>query len=215
MRALFAAVIAVFGVALAAAQSDYRQADAQLNRTYQQLIRVLPPPRREQLRRAERAWVEFAARNRAALESAAAQVGPDKAKTAQFEEGELQDRERQLSIILNPDTGDEDAASKLREIDEQLNVVYQRCLGTVSADSQLKLREAQRAWITFQEENRVFGPAVAFEIIARRVEQLNDFYIRGSYDRAVAATFSPPSATASETAQKADRTVPDPFERAR
>jgi len=204
--------LAVASIRVSCAQSSNR-ADAFLNQNYQQLMRALPPPRREQLRKAERAWLEFAARNREALRVAAPRIGVPAERYREFEEDDLNDRVRQLSSMLRPDPAEEaESAGKMRQMDEQLNVVYQRCLGVVAPDDALKLRAAQRAWITFRDENRGFGSAVLLQITAYRITQLNNFYIKaGQYN----VFPTPPPEPPPPSADKADPTVPDPFERAR
>jgi len=213
-RAALLGFLAIVSIrAFSAQSSSYQQADAFLNQSYQQLMRALPPPRREQLRKAERAWLEFAARNREALRVAAPRIGVATERYQDFEEAELENRAQQLSRILRPDPAEEaESTAKMRQTDEQLNVVYQRCLGAVPPDDALKLRAAQRAWVAFRDENRGFGSTVVFQITANRITQLNNFYIKaGQY-----SVFpTPPEPPPPPPADKADPMVPDPFERAR
>ena len=211
-RAAFFGFLAIVSIRVSTAQSS-RQADAFLNQNYQQLMRALPPPRREQLRKAEHAWLEFAARNREALHVAGPRIGVSAERYQEFEEAELDNRAEQLSRMLRPDPAEEaESTAKMRQTEEQLNVVYQRCLGVVAPDDALKLRAAQRAWIAFRDENRGFGTAVILQITADRITQLNNFYIKAGQDSVFP---TPPPQPPSPPADKADPTVPDPFERAR
>jgi uncharacterized protein YecT (DUF1311 family) len=190
-----------------AALSQTQQADAELNRTYQQVMKTLSPPAKEQLRKAERAWLDFVVRNRAAFQATASRLGFSASQCEGFEAGEFFDRDRELSAMSSSDqSANEEASPHLARTDEELNVVYQRCLTSVSGADAERLRDAQRAWIAFRDANRSFGAHVLLIITSKRIEQLNDFYI------GTPPTAQPPSEPKLE---KPDPSVPDPFERAR
>jgi uncharacterized protein YecT (DUF1311 family) len=194
--------------------SRKQQTDAQLNGTYQQLMKTLPSAAREQLRKAERAWLEFAVRNQAALQAAAPRVGVSASRYEDFDEAELMNRAYQLSTIsMGAQSGEEQSSSGLARTDAELNVVYQRSLGTVSGDDAQKLRDAQKAWIAFRDQNRVFGRYLVFLITSDRITQLNNFYIKAGEESSLPAM--PQPAPIAEAKAKADSTTPDPFERAR
>ena len=109
--------------------SQSQQADAQLNRTYQQLMKTLSPAAKEQLRKAERAWLDFAVRNKAAFQAAAPRLGLSASQCDDFEVGELFSRGNELSAISQPNqSANEEAAAHLPRTDEELNTVYKRCL---------------------------------------------------------------------------------------
>ena len=98
-----------------------------------------------------------------------------------------------------------DVAGRLRSADEELNVVYRRCIETLTPAEVSKLREAQRAWVAFRDASQPLGMEACRQITAHRTTQLNDFYIRGGTSAVQAATIP----------EKPDPTVPDPFERAK
>jgi uncharacterized protein YecT (DUF1311 family) len=192
--------------------SRKQQTDAQLNGTYQQLMKTLPTAAREQLRKAERAWLEFVVRNRAALLAAAPRIGVSASRYEDFDEAEFMNRADQLGAIsTRAQTGEEQSSSRLARTDEELNVVYQRSLGTVTAEGAQKLRNAQKAWIAFRDQNRAFGPYLVLLITSDRITQLNNFYIEAGEVSSLPKMPQP----APIAAEKADSSVPDPFERAR
>jgi uncharacterized protein YecT (DUF1311 family) len=186
------------------APSQMQLADAQLNRNYQQVMQTLSPSAKEQLRKGEHAWLDFIARNKAAFQAAAPRLGLSAARCEEIETDEFFNRAHQLSGIFRPDRSEnEKASSRLARVDEELNVVYQRCLGAVTGSDAQKLRDAQKAWVVFRDANNGFGPYLFLVITGNRIEQLNNFYIK---------TAREPSRIVQE---KADPSVPDPFERAR
>jgi uncharacterized protein YecT (DUF1311 family) len=192
--------------------SQSQQADAQLNRTYQQLMKTLSPIAKEQLRKAERAWLEFVARNKAAFQAAAPRLGLSASQCEGFETAELFNRDNELSAISRPgQSANEEAAPGLARTDEELNVVYKRGLGAVAGADAQKLRDAQKAWIVFRDANSGFGAHLLLVITHNRIEQLNDFYIKTAQEPLQTAARQPPQAVR----EKADPSVPDPFERAR
>ena len=118
----------------------------------------------------------------------------------------------QLAMISGTGRRGDEGELTLERTEEELNVVYQRCLVNLSKSEATKLREAQRAWIVFRDANRMFGQAMIKEITADRVTQLNNFYVSWAKpDDLTQPVVDQPE----PTPQKADRTVPDPFERAR
>lgn len=192
--------------------SQTQRADAELNRTYQQLMKTLSPPAKEQLRKAERAWLDFAVRNKAAFQAAAPRLGLSASQCDGFEAGELFNRGNELSAISRPDqSANEEAAKHLPRTDEELNIVYKRCLGAVTESDAQKLRDAQKAWIVFRDANSGFGAHLLLVITSRRIEQLNDFYIKTAQELPGMAMREP----SRPVPEKADPSVPDPFERAR
>lgn len=192
--------------------SQSQQADAQLNRTYQQLMKTLSPIAKEQLRKAERAWLEFVARNKAAFQAAAPRLGLSASQCDGFEVDELFSRGNELSAISQPNqSANEQAAAHLPRTDEELNIVYKRCLGAVTGSDVQKLRDAQKAWIVFRDANSGFGTHLLLVITSRRIEQLNDFYIKTAQELPGMAMREP----SRPVPEKADPSVPDPFERAR
>jgi uncharacterized protein YecT (DUF1311 family) len=188
------------------AQSDQDQA---LNTTYQAVLAKLTPAGREQLRKVERAWLVFIEFDRGAMRAAAARLHLSAADEQDFERKGINARISQLEELTDLTAGPE-VAPVFRQNDEQLNVVYQRCITSMTPAEVDALRKAQRAWLVFREESRKFGGVVGARITAARTEQLNAFYIQST-----AQAPAPPRVVESMARPEADRTTPDPFERAR
>lgn len=185
-------------------QSDQ---DQLLNRTYQDVLSKMTPAGREQLRKAERAWLAFVELDKVAMREAAARLRLSGPATEDFERQHINARIAQLEDMLDFDREPE-VATVFRQTDAQLNVVYQRCISSMSPAEVAALRKSQRAWLVFRDESRKFGGLVGARITAARTKHLNAFYIE--------STITSEQETVEEyTAQKADRTTPDPFERAR
>lgn len=181
--------------------------DQVLNRTYQDVLNKMTPAGRDQLRKAERAWLAFLELDKVAMREAAARLrlsGPD---AEDFERQHVHVRIMQLQDLLDS-TGEPEAAAVFRQNDAQLNIVYQRCISSMLPAEIAALRKAQRAWLVFREESRKFGGLVAARITAARTKHLNAFYIQPT-------TTPAPQSVEHYTPQKADPTTPDPFERAR
>jgi uncharacterized protein YecT (DUF1311 family) len=196
---------AVLGQRTPSFSAEAQQADKQLNANYQQLLQKLPPSAREQLRKAQRAWLSFAELNKAAMSAAAQKHGALHTELQRAEIDQVQTRTGELSAMLYHENSGPDLAGQLRRTDEELNVVYRRCIETLMPAEVSKLREAQRAWVAFRDASRPFGMDICLRITGHRTTQLNDFYIR-------AGTSAVQAAAAQE---KPDPTVPNPFERAK
>jgi uncharacterized protein YecT (DUF1311 family) len=196
---------AALGQRMPSFSAEAQQADKELNADYQQLLQKLPPSAREQLRKAQRAWLLFAELNRAAMSAAAQRHGALHSAFQRAEIDQVQTRSGELSAMLYQGDSEPDLAARLGRTDEELNVVYRRCIETLTPAEVSKLREAQRAWVVFRDASRPFGMEICLRITGHRATQLNDFYIRGGT-----------SAVQATTAQKKpDPTIPDPFERAK
>lgn len=185
--------------------AEAQQADKDLNVNYQRVLQKLSPSMREQLRKAQRAWLLFAELNKTAMAAAAQRHRALPSEFQRVEIDQLQTRTGELSAMLNPENSGPDLAGRLRRTDEELNVVYRRCIGTLTPAEVSKLREAQRAWVAFRDASRPFGMDICLRITGHRTTQLNDFYIRGGTS-AVQAT---------KAQEKPDPTIPNPFERAK
>jgi len=196
---------AALGQRTSSFSAQAQQADKSLNADYQQLLQKLPPPAREQLRKAQRAWLLFAELNKAAMSAAAQRNGALRSEVQRAEIDQVNTRSGELSAMLYHEDSVPDLAGRLRRTDEELNVVYRRCIETLTPAEVSKLREAQRAWVAFRDASRPFGMEACLRITGHRTTQLNDFYIRAGTS-AVQATTTP---------EKPDPTVPDPFERAK
>jgi uncharacterized protein YecT (DUF1311 family) len=184
-----------------------QQADYQLNKTYQQAIQQLKPGAREQLRNSQRAWLAFVEQNAIAFRSAAAKLGwtQDDCNAAMLRE--VQTRDGELSAFVYPEDRTTSSNAKIEELlprlDAELNVVYQRCLHAVPGEQAAQLRQAQRAWITFRDASRALGTDFVYSILLHRIDRLNDFYS------------GPTKEVQPDWREKADASVPDPFERVR
>jgi uncharacterized protein YecT (DUF1311 family) len=196
---------AVFGQRMSSFSAEAQQADKYLNGSYQQLLQKLSPPMREQLRKAQRAWLLFAELNKAAMSAAAQRHGALHSAFQRAEIDQVQTRTGELSAMLYQEDSGPDLAGRLRRADEELNVVYRRCISTLTPAEVAKLREAQRAWVAFRDASRPFGMDICLRIAGHRATQLNDFYIRAGT----------PAVQATTAQQKPDPTIPDPFERAK
>jgi uncharacterized protein YecT (DUF1311 family) len=166
----------------------------------------MTPAGQEQLRKVERAWLAFVELNKAAIREAAPRLRLSASSTQEFERQEVGARINQLED-LGSNQGPE-LAAVFQQNDAQLNIVYQRCIHSMSPAEVETLRKAQRAWLVFREESRKFGGLVGARITAARTRHLNAFYIQS-------ASIPPPLTVEHHTPQKADATTPDPFERAR
>jgi uncharacterized protein YecT (DUF1311 family) len=196
---------AVLGQRTPSFSAEAQQADKDLNGSYQQLLHKLPPNAREQLRKAQRAWLSFAELNKAAMSAAAQKHGALHSEFQRAEIDQVQTRTGELSAMLYHEDSGPDLAGRLRRVDEELNVVYRRCIGTLTPAEVSKLREAQRAWVAFRDASQPFGMEACLQITGHRTTQLNDFYIRGGTS----------AVQANAAQEKPDPTVPDPFERAK
>jgi uncharacterized protein YecT (DUF1311 family) len=190
---------------------EAQSADKQLNESYQQLLHRLPAGAQAQVRKAQRAWLTFSELNNIAIRATAGRLGLPGAETERAEIEQMRTRTGELGSVS--DRGDTpDLAERLQRADEQLNIVYKRCISTLPPPEVSKLREAQRAWVVFREASRPFGLDASLHITSHRTDQLHDFYIRSETSPAQA---HPQQIVAPTVADKADPTTPDPFERAR
>lgn len=189
-------------------RDESQQVDRLLNISYQQVWSQLPPAGREKLRKAERAWLVFVELDKIAMREAAARLGLSKSAAQDFETGEVNARIRQLEDLLESQDSSEPTAV-FRQNDAQLNIVYQRCITSLSPAELAALRKAQRAWLVFRNESRKFGGLIAARITAARTAHLNAFYIQSAAPPPIWREDQPVAE------RKADPNTPDPFERAR
>jgi uncharacterized protein YecT (DUF1311 family) len=174
-----------------------QEADQSLNRNYQQLINGLSPPARENVRKAQRAWLIFAEKNVAAMRAAAGPLGISSTRCQDFEIEQVLDRSADF-FIRGADPPD--VKERFVHVDADLNSVYQRCLATLPDTAKAALREAQRAWIVFRDASRALSLGIAVILTTERADQLHQFYIQ---------------ATVSPSPEKTEPPPPDPFERAK
>jgi uncharacterized protein YecT (DUF1311 family) len=215
----FGALLGVSAQTPRSTTATAEDADQQLNKTYQQVMQRLAPKSRTQLRDAQRAWLAFVERDSAAACAAAGKLGKTDQDCEEFKVDGFEHRTGELSNLLEAEpnaiyrwddkTKNEREVSKselavlLPRMDPELNIVYQRCLHLLSEDAAVRLRDAQRAWIAFRDALRPFGVSVVYQTTAYRIHQLSDFYVGEGLE------------PQPYNAEKADSSVPDPFERAR
>lgn len=188
--------------------SEAEEADMELNQTYQQLIQMLPGPAREQLRKSERAWLTFTELNKDALQTTAGRLGLSSAEVARIEVDDIQLRVRELGEMLRA----RNSGARLEGGDRRLNAVYQQCIAVLPTAEATKLREAQRAWISFRDACRPLGADVCSRVTSDRTDQLTNFYLSSSRSSFQAGS---PRATKPQPEDKSALGIPDPFEKAR
>jgi uncharacterized protein YecT (DUF1311 family) len=187
----------------AQAQITPREADQELNTSYRAAMQELPASTKEKLRIAQRAWLAFAEKNRAAMRLAAPTLGISSARCEELAVMEVE--KRAVDFVYSKESnGPEETKGHYQRVDADLNAVYERCLATLSPEAKTALREAQRAWVAYRDANRPFGLEFLAGLTVRRADQLSDFYVE--------STTAPLSMGPSK---KAEPSPPDPFERAR
>src|SRR6266481_3426086 len=191
--------------------SEAAQTDKELNQTYQQVVQMLPVPAREELRKSERAWLTFTQLNNAAFEATASRLGLSPAEVERIEVDHVRLRVRELREMLGRRDAGAAAVVRSQSEDGRLNIVYQQCIAALTAAEVTKLREAQRAWISFRDASRPLGADVCWRVTSDRTDQLNTFYIAPSGSSGPA---SPPTTAAPQSEERTEPSVPDPFESA-
>lgn len=191
-----------------AVASETEQADMELNQTYQQLMQMLPGPAREQLRGSERAWLTFTELNKDAFQTTAGRLGLSPAELKRIEVAHVMLRVGELGEMLRGGT----SGTRSEGEDRRLNIVYQQCIAVLTAAEAMKLRKAQRAWISFREACRPLGAGVWSRVTSDRTDQLNNFYLRSNGSSFQAG---PSKAAKPESEDESDPSIPDPFEKAR
>lgn len=189
------------------AQETYGQ---YLNVAYEKASARLSPAGLEELRKAQRAWLSFNELNKIALRAAGHALGLPASRTQEFEGKEFGARSVQLDELFSqlsqpPNPGG------LKQVDKDLNIVYQRCIHALPPAEVSYLRQAQRAWIIFRDANRKFGDQACIKIIYDRTWHLHHYYILASTPTVQ------PSQTPSEEYyfMQNNGTSLDPFERVR
>jgi uncharacterized protein YecT (DUF1311 family) len=194
---------------------ELKQADAELNLLYQQLMNSLSAGNRERLRTAERVWILFGEKNDVALRAISEKRGLSSSQLTQSRITETRARCDQFRRMLSAGSASERA--DLREVqsaDTELNNVYKQALAAISSAEETRLREAQRAWLDFYNASRPTSSDIALMIILRRTEQLRKFYLEEGIPLN-ASSRNTENPEPSDTEERVDPTIPDPFERAR
>jgi uncharacterized protein YecT (DUF1311 family) len=195
--------------------TELKQTDAELNVLYQQLMNSLSAGNRERLRTAERAWISFREKNKVALHGASEKRGLSSSQPTQSSIAETRARRDQLRQMLSGNgVSDKASLKEVQSADTDLNNVYKQALAGLSSVEETRLREAQRAWLDFYNASRFAGSDIALMIISQRTAQLREFYL----EEGIPLNVPSPNAEnfeRSDTGEKVDLTIPDPFERAR
>jgi len=193
---------------------EFAAADANLNKTYQRVIAALSPSTRESLRRAQRAWIAFVDKD---LEAVSPFTASDDRWRMRLEETKA--RQKQLAAILQP-SPQVDLASlraQLQTADRDLNELYRKALA-LHKDNTEAVREAQRAWVTYREENaRVWKgleTMADYSLTSQRVAQLRTFYARQT-EPAAEEEEEQPKLSETVEALPSGRKIPNPFDRAK
>ncbi|MEZ2249998.1 lysozyme inhibitor LprI family protein [Microcoleus sp.] len=134
---------------------DYRRADQQLNQVYNQVRGIVSANHRPQLILAQKAWISFRDADCQFAQSAVAggTMAPLITNTCRT------DLTKKRISELNSYLQNQMPQPKNRNyqtVDGQLNQVYQKTIGTLSASRQSQLKIAQRAWIVFRDANSKF-----------------------------------------------------------
>lgn len=160
--------------------------DAEINAAYQGCLRHFTGEYKKQLRVAQRAWIAFSNEQEAADELTGKNRGL--AQDVMDEEAlkEVRARTNQLRAFFILPHQDLDACRKaLEEADADLTDAYRQSLASLSPEEQNKLREAERAWIEYRDQNSRAhagdpsqrAPVWASTIVTRRrADQLRSFY---------------------------------------
>jgi uncharacterized protein YecT (DUF1311 family) len=193
---------------------ELKQTDSELNVLYQQLMNSLSAGSRERLRMAERAWILFGGKNEVALRATSDKRGLSPSELAQLRIAETRARCDQLRRMLSADASDKAGVREVQSADTELNNVYKQAIALLSPAEETGLREAQRAWLDFYNASRSAGSDVALMIISHRTEQLRAFYLKESTPLN-ASSLNAENLEPSDTEEKVDPTIPDPFARAR
>jgi uncharacterized protein YecT (DUF1311 family) len=161
--------------------------DAEITAAYQACLGAFRGHGQEKLRIAQRAWIVFSNKNEAAAELAGTRRGLNRDELIREAASEVEARTEQLRKFFN--LPNQDVAACQRDWDtaeRDLTAVYNQVLGTLAPDEQLRVRDAQRAWIEFREKSAASheadtsGRASVWNRVVidqRRTEELRTFYL--------------------------------------
>lgn len=168
------------------ADSDYKAADVELNAAYQGCLQAFPAQSRETLRIAQRAWLVFKEKDSAAAAYIGRRAGVTRDDLDREALKEVAARTNQLkAFFILPNQDLQSCRQEWREAERELTIAYQTAMAGLLLEEQIKLRDAERAWIDYNERNSAahFGDpsgcgSVWAQVVAvrRRTGQLRDFY---------------------------------------
>ncbi len=213
----FAIAICVPGRLLAADELgvfvEFAAADASLNATYQRVMAALPPPARDPLRRAQRAWIAFLEKDVKVISNFT-----NLEDRWRFKLGETIARREELEAMLQPQAqeGGPRLQSQLHDADRELNECYRKFL-TVRKEDAGAAREAQRAWIVYRDENaracRGSETEATLLLTTQRIAQLRKFSTDPVESAPDEEKMEPQISQRTETLPPG-RKIPNPFDRA-
>ena len=213
---VFALIVGLWPIARLIAEEEsgvyvqLAKADAKLNTTYTRVMNALPPASREQLRRAQRAWITFVEK----YESALGRNSAGREEIGRFKLTETLVREELIQNMIGTKTQVDtpQVLEKFQSADRSLNTAYKSALETSVNDVEAA-REAQRAWIIYRDEharaNKDSETWAKFEVTVRRAAQLYVFSMGIHQKEAVEARPS------QDDAIVPGKKVHDPFESGR
>ena len=163
----------------------------ELNALYADILRRLPPQQRQQLIVAERAWVAFKEKQAEFLHHLQKAGLLLEGTRDELMRTEVFNRINKLRALLA--LGGYRSFVGATDRESELNQRYQECIRKFSGESQRKLREAQRRWVTYREADSKIFPNDGL-VIWNRISELRRFI---------------------EAANVPESTIPNPFERAK
>jgi uncharacterized protein YecT (DUF1311 family) len=192
------------------------EAHSKLNNVYRKVLVTLPTDKQQQLRIAERAWIAFSELDAAALRALdePSALSEEQIQSRLIAEVNARTDDLREMAAGPPNQPREELRSRLEAADADLNKVYQECIERLSPGEIKVLRDAQRAWVKFRDENARanYKPSPTGEALAaslrvtlRRTEQLRSLSAVGD------ASIAPDNAAT----EKPVTETPDPFERAK
>lgn len=203
-------------------EREIRVVDQGLNADYQRLLGILSKAQGQQLRVAERAWLTFITRNEEAVTEIARNRPDGRALILAARLTDIRQRWEELRVMLGDFPVSLATVSfSAGQADGELNRTYQQCLQSLPAGNERRLREAQRAWIDFRDQQARVTPGrssvpSSLLLTVHRIASLKTIYLGASTEPALSkrseiAEERPRSAPASTP----NASIPDPFATAR
>lgn len=202
-------------------QREIRVADQELNADYQRLLGVLSKSEGQQLRAAERAWLTFITKNEEAVTEIVRSTSNRPALILTSRLTDLRHRIEDLRAMLGDQPPSLASVSfNAGQADAELNRVYRECLRALPANVERRLREAQRAWIDFRDQQaRVTSSRapVSFSLLltVHRVVSLKTIYGASPEPAPSKRTEIVEERARSTPSNSPNPSVPDPFATAR
>ena len=128
------------------------KAGSELTAAYQQALARFAVPKKEVLRRAERAWIIFSDKHEALLGALRRENLLTQDAVYNAEMGEVSARTNHLrAFYVTGNPMPNTAKSVWEGQDQQLQKVYDECIRRLNGSDQRLLRDAERAWITYRD----------------------------------------------------------------